>query len=43
MKLNVGADVELTNGVFYNGGLSYEFDDEDRDSIGVTLGAGYKF
>lgn len=43
LKLNVGADVELTNGVFYNGGLSYEFDDEDRDSIGVTLGAGYKF
>ncbi len=43
LKLNIGADVELTNGVFYNGGLSYEFDDEDRDSIGVTLGAGYKF
>ncbi|MEE0137075.1 autotransporter domain-containing protein [Fusobacterium ulcerans] len=43
LKLNVGADVELTNGVFYNGGLSYEFDNEDRDSIGVTLGAGYKF
>jgi hypothetical protein len=43
LKLNLGADVELTNGVFYNGGLSYEFDDEDRDSIGVTLGAGYKF
>ena len=43
LTLNIGADVELTNGVFYNGGLSYEFDDEDRDSIGVTLGAGYKF
>ena len=24
LKLNIGADVELTNGVFYNGGLSYE-------------------
>lgn len=43
LKLNVGAEVQHVNGFFYNGGASYRFDNEDRESFGLNLGAGYKF
>lgn len=43
LKINIGAEVEKDNGFFYNGGLNYKFDNEDRETFGATIGAGYKF
>lgn len=43
LKINIGAEVEKDNGFFYNGGLNYKFDSEDRETFGATIGAGYKF
>lgn len=43
LKINIGAEVEKDNGIFYNGGINYKFDNEDRETLGATIGAGYKF
>ena len=43
LKISIGAEVEKDNGFFYNGGLNYKFDNEDRETFGATIGAGYKF
>ena len=43
LKINIGVEVEKDNGFFYNGGLNYKFDNEDRETFGATIGAGYKF
>ena len=43
LKINIGAEVEKDNEFFYNGGLNYKFDNEDRETFGATIGAGYKF
>ena len=43
VKFNVGAKVEHDNGLFYNGGMTYEFGSDDTKAYGVNVGAGYKF
>lgn len=43
VKFNVGAEVEYDNGLFYNGGMTYEFGSDDTKAYGVNVGAGYRF
>ena len=43
VKFNVGAKVEHDNGLFYNGGMTYEFGSDDTKAYGVNVGAGYRF
>lgn len=43
VKFNVGAEVEHDNGLFYNGGMTYEFGSDDTKAYGVNVGAGYRF
>lgn len=43
VKFNVGAEVEHDNGLFYNGGMTYEFGSDDTKAYGVNIGAGYRF
>lgn len=43
VKFNVGAKVEHDNGLFYNGGMTYEFGSDDTKAYGVNIGAGYRF
>lgn len=43
VKFNVGAEVEHDNGLFYNGGMTYQFGSDDTKAYGVNIGAGYRF
>ena len=43
VKFNVGAEVVNDNGLFYNGGMTYEFGSDDTEAYGVNVGVGYKF
>ena len=43
VKFNVGAEVEHDNGLFYNGGMTYEFGSDDTKAYGVNVGVGYRF
>lgn len=43
VKFNVGAKVEHDNGLFYNGGMTYEFGSDDTKAYGVNVGVGYRF
>ena len=43
IKFNLGMEVEHENGLFYNGGVSYEFGTNDTEAYGAGLGIGYRF
>lgn len=43
VKFNVGAEVKHDNGLFYNGGMTYEFGSDDTKAYGVNVGVGYRF